>query len=96
MGLSGIGDLMLTCGSVKSRNMSFGIALGQGTEKEDILVSRGRGVTEGVIASESVYKLANKYQVSMPICEAVYRILYEGAPIDVTIESLLGRPFATE
>ena len=96
MGLSGIGDLMLTCGSTKSRNMSFGVAIGQGSEKEDILISRGRGVTEGVIASESVYKLANKYQVSMPICEAVYRILYEQAPIDATIESLLSRPFATE
>jgi glycerol-3-phosphate dehydrogenase (NAD(P)+) len=96
MGLSGIGDLMLTCGSPKSRNMSFGIALGQGDEKDDILVRRGRGVTEGVIASESVYKLSTKHQVSMPICEAVYRILYEEAPIDETIAALLERPFTAE
>ena len=96
MGLSGIGDLMLTCGSTKSRNMSFGVALGQGAEKEEVLICRGRGVTEGVIAAESVYKMAKKDHVDMPICEAVYRILYEAAPIDRVIADLLERPFSKE
>jgi len=96
MGLSGLGDLMLTCGSEKSRNMSFGIKIGQGLSREDILTGRGRVATEGVIAAESVSKLARKHGVSMPICDAVYRILYDEAPIDQVISELLERPFANE
>lgn len=96
MGLSGLGDLILTCGSVKSRNMSFGLALGQGKSKDEILSGRGRGATEGVFAAESIAKLAKKHDVSMPICEAVYRILYEGADIDRVINELLERPFTSE
>lgn len=96
MGLSGMGDLILTCGSTKSRNMSFGIAIGQGRNKEDIMLSRGRTATEGVIAAESVHKLAKKLGVSMPITEAVYHILYENADVDQTIEGLLERPFSSE
>src|SRR5690606_24415756 len=72
MGLSGLGDLILTCGSTKSRNMSFGVAIGQGRQKDDLMLTRGRTATEGVIAAESISKLARKYDVSMPICEAVY------------------------
>jgi glycerol-3-phosphate dehydrogenase (NAD(P)+) len=96
MGLSGMGDLILTCGSVKSRNMSFGIALGQGKVKDDILVQRGRTATEGVVAAESVHKLAKKLGVSMPICSAVYRILYENSMVDRLMEELLERPFTQE
>jgi glycerol-3-phosphate dehydrogenase (NAD(P)+) len=96
MGLSGLGDLILTCGSPKSRNMSFGIAIGQGKTKEDILSSRGRSATEGVIAAESVSRLARKFDVSMPICEAVYRILYDHAPVERAIGELLERPFVSE
>lgn len=95
-GLSGLGDLILTCGSAKSRNLSFGIALGQGKAKEEVLLARGRGATEGVIAAESVFKLAQKFAVDMPICNAVYRILYENAPIDQIVTELLERPFTTE
>ena len=96
MGLSGMGDLILTCGSLKSRNMSFGMSIGHGKSKEDILLSRGRTATEGVIAAESVYKLAKKLGVSMPITEAVYHILYENADVDQMIDGLLERPFAHE
>ncbi|MFO0389236.1 MAG: NAD(P)H-dependent glycerol-3-phosphate dehydrogenase [Alphaproteobacteria bacterium] len=96
MGLSGLGDLILTSGSPKSRNMSFGMAIGQGKSKDEILQSRGRTATEGVIAAESVSKLAKKFDVTMPICDSVYRILYENAPLDQVIESLLERPFAYE
>lgn len=95
-GLSGLGDLILTCGSVKSRNMSFGMALGQGRAKEEVLISRGRGATEGVIAAESVFRLAQKLGVETPICEAVHRILYENAPIHEVIGELLQRPFTSE
>lgn len=96
MGLSGMGDLILTCGSTKSRNMSFGVSIGQGKQKEDILLTRGRTATEGVIAAESVYKLGCKLGVSMPITEAVYQILYENADVDQAIEGLLERPFSAE
>ncbi|MBY0407389.1 MAG: glycerol-3-phosphate dehydrogenase, partial [Rickettsiales bacterium] len=96
MGLSGLGDLILTCGSVKSRNMSFGLSIGQGKAKDDVLLSRGRQATEGVIAAESVSKLARKLGVSMPITEAVYQILYENADVDQTVENLLERPFSSE
>ena len=96
MGLSGLGDLILTCGSPKSRNMSFGIALGQGKTKDEILSERGRVATEGIIAAESVTKLAKKMSVQMPICEAVYRILYENSKLDQVVSELLERPFSGE
>ena len=96
MGLSGLGDLLLTCGSTKSRNMSFGVAIGQGKAKDDILMVRGRTATEGVLAAESLAKLSKKYNISMPICEGVYRILYENAPLDHVIQELLERPFISE
>ena len=96
MGLSGLGDLILTCGSEKSRNMSFGMAIGQGKAKDDLLSSRGRTALEGVISSESICKLARKYNVPMPICEAVYRIVHENASVDQVIETLLERPFVSE
>ena len=96
MGLSGLGDLLLTCGSKKSRNMSFGIGIGEGKTKEDILGGRGRVATEGVVAAESVSKLARKHSVSMPICDAVYRVLYENAAVDSVIYELLERPFTNE
>jgi len=95
-GLSGLGDLILTCGSTKSRNLSFGIAVGQGKPKEEILLERGRSATEGIIAAESASKLARKFNVSMPITDAVYRILYENALVDEVIAELLERPFTGE
>lgn len=96
MGLSGLGDLLLTCGSHKSRNMSFGLALGKGRAAKDVLESRGRTATEGVLAAESVMKMARKFDVEMPICGAVYRILYEDMSVDDAMKSLLERPFSVE
>ena len=96
MGLSGLGDLILTCGSPKSRNMSFGIALGQGKSKEEIMASRGRTAIEGVVSAESIVKLARKHNISMPICEAVNNLLHENASVDLLIENLLQRPFTSE
>ena len=96
MGLSGLGDLLLTCGSAKSRNTSFGIAIGQGKSRDEILGGRGRTATEGVVAAESVSKMAKKHGVEMPICDAVYRILHEEAPVDEIIRELLERPFSSE
>jgi len=96
MGLSGLGDLLLTCGSTKSRNMSFGLAIGQGRPVKEVLEARGRTATEGVLAAESIMKIARKHDVSMPICNAVYRVLYEGVPVDDAMQALLERPFSIE
>ena len=95
MGLSGLGDLTLTCSSPQSRNMSFGILLGQGQSKQEILDSRN-AVTEGVWSASSVTDLAHKVGVNMPICEAVNQIVTNNADIDETIEILLARPFKPE
>ena len=96
MGLSGLGDLILTCGSLKSRNMSFGFAVGQGKNGKEVLETRGRTATEGVLAAESVMKIARKFDVQMPICHAVYRVLYEDCSVDDAMKALLERPFSVE
>lgn len=96
MGLAGLGDLVLTCSSMHSRNTSFGLALSKGTPVNEVVVNEGRGVIEGASSVESVVKLAHKLRVDMPICEAVYRVLHENASIPDTIDILLDRPFASE
>lgn len=96
MGLSGLGDLILTCSSRKSRNTSFGIEIGKGKTKDELLEVSGRTAIEGVVSAESISKLARKHGVSMPICDAVHRILYEGESVDSVIEGLLERPFSAE
>jgi len=96
MGLSGLGDLILTSSSTKSRNMSFGIEIGKGRGKDELLASLGRTAVEGVVSAESISKLAKRHGVSMPICDAVHQILYENAAVDEVIEALLTRPFTVE
>lgn len=95
MGLSGLGDLTLTCNAMQSRNFSLGVALGQGETLTQILKSR-RTVAEGVASAESVVALAQSLGVEMPICEAVDQIVTHGADIDETIAGLLSRPFRAE
>jgi glycerol-3-phosphate dehydrogenase (NAD(P)+) len=95
MGLSGFGDLSLTCNSAQSRNTSLGIALGQG-ESAAAVLARRRSVTEGATTAEAVVALARRHGVEMPICEAVDRVLNAGADIDATIGGLLARPAGEE
>ncbi len=95
MGLSGLGDLTLTCSGMQSRNYSLGVALGQGRRLEDILGER-RTVAEGVYSAESVTALAADLGVDMPIATAVDAVLNRGADLDATIASLLARPFRAE
>lgn len=95
-GLSGIGDLVLTCSSATSRNMSLGMALGEGLKPNDVIISEGRGIIEGAVSAESVVKLAKKLGIQMPICEAVHRILSEQADLNETVNALLERPFVPE
>ncbi len=95
MGLSGLGDLTLTCCSTQSRNHSLGLALGQGDSLEHYLSGR-RSVAEGVSSASATAALAKKLGVEMPIVAAVDAILHHGAAIDQVIEALLTRPFKAE
>ena len=95
MGLSGLGDLVLTCTGAASRNYSLGAALGQGQALEDYLASR-KTVAEGVYSASAVVKRAAAVEVDMPIAAAVDAIVNHGASIDHTIEALLSRPFKVE
>lgn len=95
MGLSGLGDLTLTCNGPQSRNMSLGTALGQGESLDAILANR-RSVAEGVWTAASIVALAAKLKVDMPIAAAVDAILHHGARIEDTIEDLLARPLKAE
>ncbi|WP_339744350.1 NAD(P)H-dependent glycerol-3-phosphate dehydrogenase [uncultured Maricaulis sp.] len=94
-GLCGLGDLVLTCSSPQSRNMSCGLALGRGVHLDDILGSR-RSVTEGVASAPAVVALAKRCGVEMPICEAVNEVLAGRTTVDAAIEALLARPFTLE
>ncbi|MTJ81990.1 MAG: NAD(P)-dependent glycerol-3-phosphate dehydrogenase [Telmatospirillum sp.] len=95
MGLSGLGDLILTASSQQSRNYSLGFALGQGRPLAEILGER-RSVTEGVATAAAVTGLAAQLSVEMPICEAVAGLLHRGCGIEQTIHDLLARPFRSE
>ena len=95
MGLSGLGDLALTCGSEKSRNMSLGIALGEGRRIDEVLGAR-RAVTEGVATAAALAALAGEMGLELPITAAVDRICNHGAGVGAEIERLLARPFREE
>jgi glycerol-3-phosphate dehydrogenase (NAD(P)+) len=95
MGLSGLGDLTLTCNGPQSRNMSLGIALGEGRALTDVLAER-KSIAEGVFSAASVVALAAKLGVEMPICAAVDQVINHGADIEREIAGLLSRPFRAE
>lgn len=94
-GLSGLGDLILTCNSPKSRNMSLGIALGEGKTLEEVMGARN-SVSEGVHSATAVVALARKYNIEMPIAEAVAEIVTARTKVDDVIAALLARPFRAE
>ncbi len=95
MGLSGLGDLLLTCGSAQSRNMSLGRALGQGQKLADVLGNR-RSVAEGVYTAAAVVRRARELKIEMPIAEAVCAIVEDRLTVDRAIEALLSRPLKAE
>lgn len=94
-GLSGLGDLILTCNSVQSRNMSLGLALGQGRTMDEVLAERN-SVSEGVHTAGVVVEMAEKLGIDLPISTAVHNIVSGVASVDDTIENLLTRPIRTE
>ncbi len=95
MGLSGLGDLTLTCNALQSRNFSLGVELGKGVSLDEILSNR-RSVAEGVFSAAAVTELAETLGIDMPICRAVDAVINQGANISDTISELLARPVSIE
>ena len=94
-GLSGLGDLVLTCSSETSRNMSCGLALGRGETLDSIMAARN-AVTEGVATAAVLRRLASQHHVDMPICDAVAAVIEGEISVDEAITTLLMRPNKAE
>lgn len=94
-GLSGIGDLVLTCTSTLSRNYSVGKALGSGKKLKDIL-SGMQMVAEGVTTAESANELARRHNIDMPIVQQVYQVLFHDKDPLVALQELMGRELKKE
>ncbi len=89
-GLSGMGDLIVTCTSMHSRNRRAGILIGQGKTADEAAKEVGM-IVEGIYATKEAYKLSKKLGIEMPITEQAYRVLFEGAPAKDAVESLMTR-----
>ncbi len=89
-GLTGIGDLIVTCTSMHSRNRRAGILIGQGTTPEDAV--KQVGTVEGYICTKAAYELARKVGVDMPITEQCYNVLFNGLSAKSALTNLMGRP----
>ena len=95
VGLSGLGDLFLTCSSEKSRNFSLGLKIASG-KKTSILLNSKNTVAEGAHTVKAIYKLAKKLKIDLPINNEIYQILYLNKDIDKSISELLNRPLTIE
>ena len=95
LGMSGIGDVILTCVSKSSRNYNFGVMLGQGKTIKNI-VNKSKQITEGLENIKVVYYLKRKYNVDMPIVESIYKVLIKNYSFDNAIKKLLERPQSYE
>ncbi len=89
-GLSGIGDLIVTCTSMHSRNRRAGIAIGEGKTLEEVLEST-KMVVEGVRTTKSAFKLAERTGIEMPITQEIYKVLFEGANVKDSVLNLMLR-----
>ena len=94
-GLSGLGDVILTCMGSQSRNYKLGRSLGRGAKVDDILEST-KATVEGFHTADSVMQLSKKLDVFMPVCETVYKLLYEGLDVGEAVSFLLDRPVREE
>jgi glycerol-3-phosphate dehydrogenase (NAD(P)+) len=95
MGLAGLGDLVLTCTDDQSRNRRFGLLLAAGKTPEQALAEIGQ-VVEGHSAAKAVRTVATRANVEMPLCEGVYRVLYEQVPAKDAVRELMTRPIKSE
>ena len=94
-GLSGAGDLMVTCYSVHSRNRSLGNRIGEGESLDDILASTQK-VAEGVWTTKAIHKAARERNIEMPITQALYGILFDNADVGAAVRELMSRPSKPE
>lgn len=90
VGLSGLGDLIVTCSSEHSRNHRFGVKLGKGENPEKAL--KEVGTVEGYYAAAVIHDLANEYNLDMPICEQCYEVIYKGKSPQKAVYDLMTRP----
>ena len=95
MGLSGLGDLFLTCSSDKSRNFSLGLKIASG-KKTSVLLRQKKTVAEGAHTVKAIYRLSKKLKIDLPINNEIYKILYLNKDIDKSISELLNRPLTIE
>lgn len=91
MGLSGIGDLILTCSENQSRNRRFGVAIGEGKKNLDDIRKQIGQVIEGEVTAKLVYELSQRLNIQMPITEQIYQILYKGQNAKLAVKTLLER-----
>ncbi|KLT23190.1 glycerol-3-phosphate dehydrogenase (NAD+) [Wolbachia endosymbiont of Armadillidium vulgare str. wVulC] len=91
LGPACLGDLVMTCTSLNSRNLSFGFKVGSNNNSFDVqqILSEGKSVIEGFNTAKSAFDLAGKLKIKMPVCEAIYRLLYENTSIKDTISVLV-------
>lgn len=94
-GLTGIGDLIVTCTSVHSRNWRAGNLLGKGQKLDEVLTNMGM-VVEGVRTTKAAYQLAQKYEVDMPITNALYGVLFAGKDVKDSVDLLMNRDKRSE
>ncbi len=95
LGLTGVGDLIVTCTSHHSRNFQAGYQIGKENSAEAFLENNSKTV-EGIRTAEIVYHEAKKHDISMPIIEAVYKVIYEGVKPTVAVEKLMQRDLKDE
>lgn len=93
-GLTGMGDLIVTCTSMHSRNRRAGILIGKGVSPDEAV--KQIGTVEGYFCCKAAYHLAKEKNVSMPITEELYNILYNGADVKQSLNKLMSRPFRSE
>ena len=94
-GLAGVGDLIVTCTSMHSRNRRAGILIGQGKSAQEAMEEVG-AVVEGYYAAKSAYELGKAQGIDMPITEAAYKVLYENADVKETFQALMSRAKKSE
>jgi glycerol-3-phosphate dehydrogenase (NAD(P)+) len=94
-GLSGVGDMIVTCTSMHSRNFRCGRLIGQGMDPEEARKSIGM-VVEGMFTAEAAYQLSKRFGVEMPITEAIYDVINGKIKVSDALEALMGRPRKSE
>ena len=95
MGLSGMGDLILTCTGPLSRNRQFGVELAKGKKPEDVIRSQ-KTVVEGFYTIGAAYRFSTKLAIEMPITEELYRVVYEGKDIRASFDDICRRAIKEE